>query len=54
LRFDCAKVLERVYCASSIVDTKTQWSALPSFNDTAKAAVTPVAALLNGAMTPVI
>ncbi|MFH7127035.1 hypothetical protein ACHWUR_14740 [Klebsiella pneumoniae] len=32
-----------------IVDTKTQWSALPSLTDTAKAAVTPVAALLNGA-----
>lgn len=50
LRFDCAKVLERKLTARHlIVDTKTQWSALPSLTDTAKAAVTPVAALLNGA-----
>ncbi|WP_413536268.1 BREX-1 system phosphatase PglZ type B [Rahnella inusitata] len=50
LRFDCAKKLEQKLDARNlVVGVKTQWSALPSLTDTAKAAVTPVAGLLSGA-----
>ncbi|MBO2628127.1 BREX-1 system phosphatase PglZ type B [Shewanella algae] len=49
LRFDCAKVLEQKLAERKLrVELKTQWSALPSLTDTAKAAVTPVASLLSG------
>ncbi|EKF9299678.1 BREX-1 system phosphatase PglZ type B [Vibrio cholerae] len=51
LRFDCAKALEKKLATRSLtVGLKTQWSALPSLTDTAKAAVTPVASLLNGSI----
>lgn len=49
LRYDCAKWLEQKLFARQIQAKLTsQWSALPSLTDTAKAAVTPIAGLLTG------
>ncbi|MCT8982651.1 BREX-1 system phosphatase PglZ type B [Shewanella algae] len=51
LRYDCAKKLEQKLLARQVTaKLSSQWSALPSLTDTAKAAVTPVAGLLNGSL----
>jgi hypothetical protein len=49
LRYDCAKLLEQKLAQRQLsIALTSQWSALPSLTDTAKAAVTPVAGLLAG------
>lgn len=48
LRFDVAREFAKTLEADYSVDVSTQWSALPSLTATAKAAVTPVKALLDG------
>ncbi|MET4694989.1 BREX-1 system phosphatase PglZ type B [Endozoicomonas lisbonensis] len=49
LRFDCGMKLQQKLDSRDIAASlKTQWSALPSLTDTAKAAVTPVAGSLTG------